>query len=183
MRGCIPLVRQTGAFGLVGRGGEKERPSAGRRRSRSRARLGFSNLARSRWWNCTSNLAVLLSGCGGAMSGMGLGRVETFMAGGRRVSPLREPGYRPGALRFQRNSRDEGGLIARVPCIHACSNPSAISCQHVGGCPNRVTPPDGSELPTAWHRQPIAKSKTMLGIPSAESPLLRNRPPQVTMWR
>jgi hypothetical protein len=46
-----------------------------------------------------------------------------------------------------------------------------------------MTPPDYSELSTTWHRQPITKPKLMLGIPSAESLLLRNGPPQVTMWR
>jgi hypothetical protein len=35
-------------------------------------------------------------------------------------------------------------------------------------CFYSMTPPGCNELSAAWHRRPIAKSKTMLGIPSAE---------------
>jgi hypothetical protein len=37
--------------------------------------------------------------------------------------------------------------------------------------PHRMTPPACNELSATWHRRPIAKSKTTLGIPSAEHTL------------
>lgn len=37
--------------------------------------------------------------------------------------------------------------------------------------PDRMTPPACNELSATWHRRRIAKSKTTLGIPSAEHTL------------
>jgi hypothetical protein len=37
-----------------------------------------------------------------------------------------------------------------------------------------MTPPGCNEMSTTWHRHLIAKSKIMLGIPSAECLQLRN---------
>lgn len=42
-----------------------------------------------------------------------------------------------------------------------------------GGCPDSMTPPGCNELSATWHRQLNTKSKNKLGIPSAETWLLR----------
>ena len=113
-----------------------------------------------------ASIGVRSSRSGGTGVGSGGSSTGCGLSGSGRVGGLPGgfglPGCCASAAQFISS-------LAQCLLIRSARSTRSLCYQASGGCPISMTPPGSNWVLNAWHRHLIAKSKIMLGFPSAES--------------